>query len=126
MTLMSSVCIKFSYATLAPPMLGPYLDGKYIVNSSSTTNIEKVCVITTDGCVFVGILEGYDRSTNIILHKTEERIIRPEGTTIRDLGTFILRGVTVATIGLIDPEIDGQIEWDTVRAPKLDTTKHPN
>lgn len=107
-------------------MLGPYLDGKYIVNSSSTTNIEKVCVITTDGCVFVGILEGYDRSTNIILHKTEERIIRPEGTTIRDLGTFILRGVTVATIGLIDPEIDGQIEWDTVRAPKLDTTKHPN
>lgn len=81
-------------------------------------------MITTDGCFFVGILEGFDGPTNIVLRQAEERILSREQGQIRPLGLYILRGEMVATIGLVNQEVDAQIDWTAVRAEPLGTTRH--
>ncbi|KAA8904195.1 hypothetical protein TRICI_005570 [Trichomonascus ciferrii] len=78
-------------------------------------SVENVAIITTDGRYFVGVLKGYDQSTNLILADTTERIISPDepAETIQ-LGLYLLRGESVAVCGLIDHEIDQKIDWNSV------------
>lgn len=74
-----------------------------------------MAIITTDGRNFVGILKGYDQTTNLILANTTERIITPdEPTETIELGLYLLRGESVAVCGLIDQEIDQKIDWNNV------------
>ncbi|CDO53385.1 similar to Saccharomyces cerevisiae YJR022W LSM8 Lsm (Like Sm) protein [Geotrichum candidum] len=94
--------------------------------SSLNPFLEKpVIVITTDGRTFVGTLQGYDQSTNIILTDTQERIITPdEPTEIIDLGLYLLRGDSIVVCGLVDEEINNSIDWTKVRGNRIDTTRH--
>uniref|UniRef100_A0A060T9G9 LSM2-LSM8 complex subunit LSM8 n=1 Tax=Blastobotrys adeninivorans TaxID=409370 RepID=A0A060T9G9_BLAAD len=79
-----------------------------------------VTVVTTDGRMFVGILKGYDQATNIILEKAEERIITPdEPTETIELGLYLLRGQSVAVVGLVDEEVEKDIDWSKVRCRGL-------
>ncbi|KAK9373878.1 uncharacterized protein V1513DRAFT_447827 [Lipomyces chichibuensis] len=83
-----------------------------------------VVVITSDGRLFTGILQGYDQTTNIILESAKERVITPDAPTeVLDLGLYLLRGESVALCGLVDDEIDSQIDWDKVRGLRLGETK---
>lgn len=87
---------------------------------------QSVAVITTDGRYFTGILKGYDHSTNLILANTKERVLyEDDSPDIIDLGVYMLRGETVVVCGLIDNEVDQQIDWTKVRGKPLKSTKNP-
>lgn len=52
-----------------------------------------VSVITNDGRHIVGMLRGYDQSTNLILEQCHERVYRTtSGVEVIELGVFIVRG----------------------------------
>ncbi|CCH40602.1 Small nuclear ribonucleoprotein-associated protein [Wickerhamomyces ciferrii] len=100
---------------------------RYVKSTSSgfTNNFsEKVAVITTDGKYFVGILEGFDHLTNLILTETQERVIyQDEESIIEDLGLQVIRGDLVSCVGLVDEELDKQIDWTKVKGAPLVKTK---
>lgn len=82
--------------------------------------------MTTDGRFFVGILEGYDHSTNIILSEAEERVIVPaeEGESAVDpLGLYVIRGDLVVCVGEVDEPLDKSIDWTKVRGATIAKTK---
>ncbi|CEP20766.1 U6 snRNA-associated Sm-like protein LSm8 [Cyberlindnera jadinii] len=87
---------------------------------------KKVAVLTSDGRFFVGVLEGYDHSTNLILSDTQERVIVPteEGESIIDeLGLFVIRGDLVVCVGEIDEALDKSIDWTRVHGSTIQKTK---
>jgi U6 snRNA-associated Sm-like protein LSm8 len=74
-----------------------------------------VVILTTDGRCFVGTLKGYDYTTNIILAGARERVITPdEPTETIDLGLYLLRGESVAVCGLVEEDIEKDIDWSKV------------
>ncbi|KAI8140705.1 Sm-like ribonucleoprotein [Fennellomyces sp. T-0311] len=81
-----------------------------------------VLVITMDGRVLVGNLRGTDQSANVILSNCEERVFSVDGTEIIKLGLYIIRGDSVCTVGELDEEKEGDIEWSQVRAEPLTAT----
>ena len=85
-------------------------------------------VITTDARSFVGTLEGYDKSTNILLSNCIERIIYPEEDEENQevpLGLYLLRGGNVVCVGEIDADLDSKIDWLKVQGSVLKDTKNP-
>ncbi|ODV98501.1 hypothetical protein PACTADRAFT_975 [Pachysolen tannophilus NRRL Y-2460] len=87
---------------------------------------KKIKVITTDGRLFVGKLEGYDNNTNLILTSTIERIFDLEEETEQiDLGLYIIRGDSVVCAGIFDEEIENSIQWTKVHGVQLKDTKNP-
>ncbi|ODQ67146.1 Sm-like ribonucleo protein [Nadsonia fulvescens var. elongata DSM 6958] len=94
--------------------------------SSLSSYVDKnVVIISTDGRTFIGILKGYDNSTNVILASAQERIITPnEETEHIDLGLYFLRGDAIAVCGLVDDETDKEIDWAKVRGKTIGSTRH--
>ncbi|KAK9469104.1 hypothetical protein V1512DRAFT_258604 [Lipomyces arxii] len=83
-----------------------------------------IVVITSDGRLFTGLLQGYDQTTNMILESTKERVISVDSDTkTLDLGLYLLRGESVALCGLVDDSIDNQIDWEKVRGVRIGETK---
>ncbi|VVT46825.1 uncharacterized protein SAPINGB_P001405 [Magnusiomyces paraingens] len=84
---------------------------------------KKIAIITTDGRLLVGKLEGFDQATNLIISSTHERIITSEeenepSSTV-SLGLYLLKGNNVATVGLLDEEVDAAIDWEKVHGKPL-------
>jgi U6 snRNA-associated Sm-like protein LSm8 len=74
----------------------------------------------------VGVFEGYDHSTNLILSETQERVIVPveEGESIvDDLGLFVIRGDLVVCVGDVDESLDQSIDWTKVHGVTIEKTK---
>lgn len=76
----------------------------------------------------VGRLLTCDQSMNLVLQEAIERIIRPidDGLPSEEvpLGLYIIRGDSVAVVGRVDEEIDGQISWEKVHGEAIGTTRH--
>ncbi|KAI4245412.1 MAG: hypothetical protein L6R40_002472 [Gallowayella cf. fulva] len=89
---------------------------------------KKVLVITADGRTLTGILLSCDQLTNLVLGQTIERVIRPqddpEPSAEVSHGLYLIRGENVAICGLLDEELDGQIEWTQVRGSIVGGVKH--
>lgn len=52
-----------------------------------------VMLLTNDGRIFVGILHGFDSSTNITLTTAHERVYSMDtGVVVKQLGCQIIRG----------------------------------
>ncbi len=84
-----------------------------------------VIVSTNDGRVLVGKLDGFDPQCNIVLAKCKERIFSAnEGVEIQEHGLYIVRGDNVATIGIVDDEVDSEIKWADVKANPLKPIRH--
>ncbi len=83
-------------------------------------------VITTDGRLFIGTLEGYDQTINLVLSATIERLFHPdEPKTDISLGALCLRGDQVVCVGLVDEEAETIVDYSKVFAEKLKSTKNP-
>lgn len=54
-------------------------------------------VITNDGQVILGTLEGFDQTTNIIISNSKERVFSMEGTETVQLGLYVIRGDNMYT-----------------------------
>lgn len=71
---------------------------------------------------------GCDQTTNLILSSTIERLFQPLHSTkpseTVSHGLYIIRGDNVAVCGLVDEEVDKDIDWSEVRAEQLGSMKH--
>ncbi|KAL8730247.1 MAG: hypothetical protein Q9181_004731 [Wetmoreana brouardii] len=89
---------------------------------------KKVLILTADGRTLTGTLLSCDQLTNLVLGQTIERIIRPpddpEPSAEVSHGLYLIRGENVAICGLVDEELDGQIEWTQVRGSFVGGVKH--
>ena len=64
-----------------------------------------VQIITNDGRVIVGVLKGFDQTTNVILEECHERVFSTDaGVEQVVLGLYIVRGDNIAIVGEVDEE----------------------
>lgn len=84
-----------------------------------------VSVITSDGRNIVGELRGFDKSVNIVLDKSHERVFSTDkGVAKKPLGAFVVRGDNIVLVGLLDEEEDVNRDLSTVKAPPLKPVVH--
>jgi U6 snRNA-associated Sm-like protein LSm8 len=57
-------------------------------------------VVTSDGRIICGILQGHDQVQNIVLSEANERVYSlEENVEVVDLGLYVIRGDNVVFIG---------------------------
>lgn len=84
-----------------------------------------VSVITNDGRNIVGDLRGFDKSVNLILEKSHERVFSAEKGVVKNaLGVFVIRGDNIVLVGLLDVEEDVSRDLSTLKAPPLKPVIH--
>ena len=67
-----------------------------------------------------GLLKGIDNNYSMILQDSYERVFSATaGVEQVTLGLYILRGDNVATIGEIDADVDGRLDWALLKADPL-------
>ncbi|KAH6568452.1 hypothetical protein BASA50_003917 [Batrachochytrium salamandrivorans] len=76
-------------------------------------------VVTNDGRVILGKLEGFDQTTNLILSSAKERVFSGEGSQDLSLGLYVVRGDSITVVGLVDVDRDAQIPWATTAADPI-------
>ena len=90
--------------------------------------LEKVLILTADGRTLVGILLSCDQLTNLVLQDTIERVIRPPDDSEESEevlhGLYLIRGENVAICGLLDEQLDFDIDWAKVRGNIVGGVKH--
>lgn len=86
---------------------------------------QQVLVITQDGRVIVGTLEGSDSVGSVILSGSTERIFSPdEGIEQIPLGLYVLRGDSICLVGPLDVEKDKAMDLSKVMAEPIPETRH--
>ena len=88
--------------------------------------VDKVVqVVTNDGRNIVGVLKGFDQTTNVVFEACNERVFSATaGVEQVKLGLYIIRGDNIAVVGEIDEEADAEIDFDTVVADPLRPVVH--
>lgn len=85
----------------------------------------RISVVTNDGRVFVGVLKGFDQSTNVVLEECEERVYHQDsGVQQLQLGVYLIRGDNIAVVGEVDVDVDARISLSSVRAAPLKPVLH--
>jgi len=89
---------------------------------------KKVLVLTSDSRTLVGTLLSCDQMTNLVLSQTIERVIRtpddPESSSEVPHGLYLIRGDNVAVVGLVDEQLDEDINWSEVKGSVIGGVKH--
>jgi U6 snRNA-associated Sm-like protein LSm8 len=86
---------------------------------------ETISVITNDGRNIVGVLQGFDQSTNIVLTDCHERVYSTDAPVEQEvLGLYLIRGDNIAVIGEVEEILDSQIDFNAVRAEPLKPVVH--
>mmetsp|Transcript_20025 Transcript_20025/g.42285 ORF Transcript_20025/g.42285 Transcript_20025/m.42285 type:complete len:97 (-) Transcript_20025:826-1116(-) len=84
-----------------------------------------VQVVTNDGRNIVGLLKGFDQTTNVILDECHERVFSMEaGVEQVVLGLYIVRGDNIAVVGEIDEDADAELDLATITAEPLKPVAH--
>ncbi|CAO1622247.1 unnamed protein product [Sympodiomycopsis kandeliae] len=84
---------------------------------------QKVLLLTQDGRILIGELQGFDTVGSIVLSHTIERIFTAKsndeddeqegGVEEVELGLYVLRGDAIALIGDVDQTKESKIDWST-------------
>ncbi|KAI3648124.1 hypothetical protein MP228_005978 [Amoeboaphelidium protococcarum] len=78
---------------------------------------KQVIVITYDGRLLVGELVAVDAQSNIAIGDAIERLFsREDEMQLVPLGTQIIKSTNVATVSLINEDVDSRQKWQHVRA----------
>jgi len=89
---------------------------------------KKVLILTADSRTLVGTLLSCDQQTNLVLTQTIERIIRPpedpEASGEVPHGLYLIRGDNVVVVGLVNEEMDDDINWTEVKGAVIGGVKH--
>lgn len=84
-----------------------------------------VQVVTNDGRNIVGLLKGFDQSTNVVLEDCNERVFSSTaGVEQVALGLYIVRGDNIAVVGEIDEEMDAELPLEQITAEPLKPVVH--
>eukprot|EP00898_Chlorokybus_atmophyticus_P003215 jgi/Chlat1/3895/Chrsp26S04179 len=81
---------------------------------------QPISVITSDGRNIVGVLRGFDQTTNLILDESHERA----GVEQLVLGLYVIRGDNIAVVGELDEELDSNLDLNAIRAHPLKGVAH--
>ncbi|KAF1826549.1 Sm-like ribonucleo protein [Dissoconium aciculare CBS 342.82] len=89
---------------------------------------KKVLIITTEGNTFTGTLLCVDNVTNMALENAVQRFIVPadseeESQDVPQMGTVMIRGDQIVICGLVDEELDRQIDVTKMRGEPILSTK---
>ncbi|WFD19659.1 snRNP Sm proteins [Malassezia caprae] len=86
---------------------------------------QPVLLVCQDGRVITGILCGYDSSGSIVLSSCVERIFSEEAPVEQvPLGVYVLRGDSIAVLGLLDEERDKAVPWSTQTVAPIPMIRH--
>lgn len=97
----------------------------FISELAESCNDKSVSVITSDGKVLVGTLKGIDKTTNVILDDSHERVFSSDqGVEKHQLGLCVIRGENVALIGEVDRDIDHKLDLGKCKAKPLKPVTH--
>lgn len=82
-------------------------------------------LVCQDGRVITGTLCGYDASGNVVLASCVERIFSEEAPVEEvPLGVYVLRGDSIAVLGLLDEERDKALAWTTKTVAPMPMIRH--
>ncbi|CAK9099391.1 Sm-like protein LSM8 (AtLSM8) (U6 snRNA-associated Sm-like protein LSM8), partial [Durusdinium trenchii] len=104
--------------------------GRAVEMAATSTGLEplveqQISVVTNDGRLFVGVLRGFDQSSNVVLSDCQERVFDTEkGVEQVVLGLYVIRGDNLAVVGEVDEEIDSRIDLSNIRAAPLKPVVH--
>jgi U6 snRNA-associated Sm-like protein LSm8 len=71
-----------------------------------------------------GKLAGFDPVSTLVLESCIERIFSLEGGVESvPLGVYIIRGDSVATVGLVDEAADAAINWNTITGTPIQPSR---
>eukprot|EP00578_Thalassiosira_sp_NH16_P027540 CAMPEP_0181096834 /NCGR_PEP_ID=MMETSP1071-20121207/11243_1 /TAXON_ID=35127 /ORGANISM="Thalassiosira sp., Strain NH16" /LENGTH=101 /DNA_ID=CAMNT_0023179267 /DNA_START=26 /DNA_END=331 /DNA_ORIENTATION=- len=94
-----------------------------MASTLSEWTTKAVTVLTCDGRLITGTLQGYDQLQNLILKQSHEKVYSAESPMERvELGLFVVRGDNVAVIADCGDDKDddgGGEEDDDVRAEPI-------
>jgi U6 snRNA-associated Sm-like protein LSm8 len=80
----------------------------------------KIQILTIDGRIIYGTLQGFDQTINLILSDAVERIFSLDEDMVEQaLGLYLVRGDSIMTIGEVDVEKDQQIDWQNLRVDAM-------
>ncbi|KAI9801991.1 MAG: hypothetical protein M1825_003047 [Sarcosagium campestre] len=86
---------------------------------------KRILVLTSDGRILLGTLLSCDQLTNLVLGSTIERIVHgyddEQQSQQIEHGLYLIRGDNVAVVGEVDVELDGSIDWTTVKGGPIGT-----
>merc|ERR1711879_546194 len=86
---------------------------------------QQISVVTNDGRLFVGVLRGFDQTSNVVLSDCQERVFDTEkGVEQVVLGLYVIRGDNISVVGEVDEEIDSRIALSNIRAAPLKPVIH--
>lgn len=86
---------------------------------------QRVSVLMNDGRLVIGQLVGLDQTTNLIIQNAQERIFSTSASVeVVDLGLYMIRGDSIAVIGLVDENLDGGLDLDRLRGDTIPAIKH--
>ncbi|KAJ9473104.1 Sm-like protein LSM8 [Diplonema papillatum] len=84
-----------------------------------------VSIITNDGRHLVGTLKGFDQTINVILSESHERVYQTDEPVQQVVtGLSIIRGDDIATVGLLDEQIDSTQNLAAIRAEPIKPVRH--
>ncbi len=85
----------------------------------------RIAVVTNDGRVYWGRLEGLDQKINLVLLECEERVYsEAQPVDVVPMGLFLVRGDNVAVVAEVDAEADAQAGGVEARAAPLKAIVH--
>ncbi|KAG0682256.1 hypothetical protein C6P40_000855 [Pichia californica] len=85
-----------------------------------------VKILTADGKLYIGNLEGYDQNTNVILSKSKERqFSKDKPSKEKSLGGIVIRGDDVLCVGKFDEDTENSTDYTNIFAENLKDTKNP-
>ncbi|CCU97654.1 unnamed protein product [Malassezia sympodialis ATCC 42132] len=86
---------------------------------------QPVLLICQDGRVITGTLCGYDSGGNVVLSSCVERLFSEEAPMEEvPLGVYVLRGDSIAVLGLLDVERDKAVPWSTQAVAPIPMIRH--
>ncbi|CAO1625436.1 unnamed protein product [Parajaminaea phylloscopi] len=96
---------------------------------------QRVLLVTQDGRLLLGDLQGFDGVGSVILSNTVERIFTasgededggsvPGGMEEVELGLYVLRGDAICLIGDVDTAKDASIDWTSLDIEGIPEVRH--
>lgn len=81
---------------------------------------ERVKIVTLDGHVYMGKLDGFDNNTNVVLlDVTERRFSLTIPSEARTSAGLIIRGDNIMCLGTYDEEEENGIDYSRIFAEKM-------
>merc|ERR1711879_846359 len=85
----------------------------------------QVLLLTQDGRVIVGVLEGYDSNGTIVMSSCVERMFSEDAPVEEvPLGVYIVRGDSIALLGPMDLAKDRAMPLSSMIAAPIPAVRH--